>query len=913
MKANEILEAFDVVDEEASSYLATCPVHKAGKEERPSLVITFNGDAKTALIICRVCGKGRTPDILVAAGLTMRDLFDVSYIGQVMRGTSPRQRKPMEADPRRAANAAAFKHARDLQALDADHWARAYVLDRFGIDAGETTVAELHDLGIGYSADRARVAFALRTTDGRYAFGQYRRHPDATDETAPGKYISDHRADHRGDDVPDDGAAWDAVGIAGQLDKSRRDVVIVEGVSDALTLAKHGPWNAACGRGSGMGGHVHEIQEALAGSVVYVVGDGDEAGQTYVRDVAEHASAYASDVRVVSVPAGSDVNDLYRADPAAFVNAFQKRLDHAEPYRRKVDYFVDLERVKTDAMRARETLRYLRAEGFDVKYAAGNWYYWDGYAWRDQGNKGAAITQAAHRLGAHIADKARGLQIKALETARQTGNTPDETLFKAMMAASRPFLTIQHVRSMLESLSTNRDVVTSPDAFDANPDVIAARNGLVNLRTGSIRPVVASDMVSKRLEHDYNPAAVSSRFAAFMREVCVDYDGQHDPQLARWLQVAFGYGLTGHISEEMMVLLAGAGGNGKSKMLAAIRNAVGPLLVDSSPRTFGKRNGEHDQDRARLAGARYIIVPEANKMPLDEAFVKALTGGDAVQANKMRENSFSYVSRGLLILTANQKPNVSGQDDGIWRRVKLVPLLADFRSADKRDTHLEAKLNADAEYVLAWLVEGAKAWYADGLPPSQAITRETDAYRRESDVLGDFMAENILYTNVKQDHVLLHDLWQRYGDWCELRQTERALKERAFKLAIPERVPVIATSHSIPKRVRYHRLLSPSEVQARMRAELREALESDGVDEQSIAQSVERIQKPNFMTPWQQVRESDPARKRGIAPPVNQEEYTRQEGEPMRPAVPNVFAPRAGDAVAEAERIVQASLEDRDL
>jgi len=117
-----------------------------------------------------------------------------------------------------------------------------------------------------------------------------------------------------------------------------------------------------------------------------------------------------------------------------------------------------------------------------------------------------------------------------------------------------------------------------------------------------------------------------------------------------------------------------------------------------------------------------------------------MTGGEPISARFLYHKPFEYVPEFKIWLSTNYKPNISGTDQGIWSRIRLIPFNAYF-GPDAVDKHLDEKLMAEAEGILAWMVEGFRLWHKDGLGTPAVMERALDEYREKSDLMGAFIAE----------------------------------------------------------------------------------------------------------------------------------------------------------------------------
>lgn len=147
---------------------------------------------------------------------------------------------------------------------------------------------------------------------------------------------------------------------------------------------------------------------------------------------------------------------------------------------------------------------------------------------------------------------------------------------------------------------------------------------------------------------------------------------------------------------------------------------------------------------------------------LNESQVKQITGGDKIVAARLYEDESEFSPTHKLVVAANHRPQVRGQDHGIWRRIRLVPF--DVTITDhERDPHLQAKLMEEAPGILAWAVRGCAAWQRKGLAPPAAICAATAEYRAAEDHLGEFLDEAT--TPAPEGSICTADLHRVYSSW----------------------------------------------------------------------------------------------------------------------------------------------------
>jgi putative DNA primase/helicase len=282
----------------------------------------------------------------------------------------------------------------------------------------------------------------------------------------------------------------------------------------------------------------------------------------------------------------------------------------------------------------------------------------------------------------------------------------------------------------------------------------------------------------------FDPLAECPRWERFLSEVFAG-----DQELIDFIHRAVGYSLTGDTSEQCFFGCEGAGANGKSTFLEALRQVLGDYAANTPFSTLEwKGRSAIPNDVAALAGKRFIAALETNEsVQLNEARIKQLTGSDPVTARYLYREHFTFTMEGKIWLAFNHRPVVRDDSDAYWRRVRPIPFPQQFKGK-RADKHLPSKLKEEAPGILAWAVRGCLAWQQHGLGElPEAVQEATDAYREESDPISEFIKERCRVDPDAQTTAAA--LWKAYTEWCNengCSQLDRKgfatrLKERGFK------------------------------------------------------------------------------------------------------------------------------------
>jgi putative DNA primase/helicase len=137
----------------------------------------------------------------------------------------------------------------------------------------------------------------------------------------------------------------------------------------------------------------------------------------------------------------------------------------------------------------------------------------------------------------------------------------------------------------------------------------------------------------------------------------------------------------------------------------------------------------------------------------------------------MREDFWEFNPTHKLVIVTNHKPQIRDNGAAFWRRVIVVPFRRVFAPIEQ-DRHLPAKLIAERQGILAWLVRGCLEWQAEGLNPPAEVLDAIEEYRLEQDVLGAWLAAHCEEgTDYEEETSLLHEdyrEWLTMGGWNKL-------------------------------------------------------------------------------------------------------------------------------------------------
>jgi putative DNA primase/helicase len=479
----------------------------------------------------------------------------------------------------------------------------------------------------------------------------------------------------------------------------------------------------------------------LAGKTVLIWPDRDAPGESYARRVAQAAlAAGAMSCAILHPPADKpkkwDAADAVAEgfDVRGFITGVARTVVMPEIMPEPLAGKDPRERTVHDS-EDDLAVNFTQTFGEDWRYVAqwGQWLVWTGNRWQtDQ-------TLCAQHLVRRVCRKA-ALRADSARTA-------------AKLASSG---TLTGVERMAR---TDRRHAAMAEEWDADPWLLNTPGGVVDLRTGEIKPHRREDRMTRLTTAA--PRGDCPTWRRFLDQVT-----GHDADLQAYLARMAGYALTGSTREHALFFVYGTGANGKSVFLNTLAAILGDYATNAPMETFVEtRTDRHPTDMAGLRGARLVSSIETEQgRRWAESKVKALTGGDKVSARFMRQDFFEFTPQFKLVVAGNHKPAMRNVDEAMRRRLHLIPFTVTI-PPHARDHELPKKLLAEADGILAWMVAGCLEWQRTGLQPPQSVVDATEEYFEAEDALGRWIEERC-YQHAEARAVVA-DLYADWKEWSE--------------------------------------------------------------------------------------------------------------------------------------------------
>ena len=414
-----------------------------------------------------------------------------------------------------------------------------------------------------------------------------------------------------------------------------------------------------------------------------------------------------------------------------------------------------------------------------------DWLVWEGCRFAPDNSKARLLAQKftgkQHRAAQADVQQAAGAAAQDTENAELAARAKKAKALLTFVNRCRSTNGLNHL--MTEAAP---HLACKLDDLDADPFALNTPAGIVDLRTGELRPSDPAALCTKVTA--VGPCDDGAElWRGFLDTICCG-----DAGLADYLQAVAGMAALGQVFTETLLLATGDGGNGKSTFFNTLARVLGDYSTSVRPALLLTGNANNGAELAALRGVRLALAAETEEgQRLDGAAVKGLVSTDRVAANPKYKDPFSFTPSHTLVLYTNFLPRVGSSDRGTWSRLTVLPFNAHLRdTAGERKDYAEILFTQAGGAVLAWMIEGARRFIANGykLTPPTVVREALADYRKSNDWLGAFMEE---CCDLGENYaVSSKELYQRYTAYCQgsgdyrrdSRDFANAMKSAGFEL-----------------------------------------------------------------------------------------------------------------------------------
>ena len=430
---------------------------------------------------------------------------------------------------------------------------------------------------------------------------------------------------------------------------------------------------------------------------------------------------------------------------------------------------------------------------FLYKKDTGTWFEWNGNCWQqDIMNRSLAAVEEVALL---YLGEYKKTSVEIAEAAAKDADGDGDLIKKLKGRQAKLLKRAEQLRSAgkrraacLEFAHTLPDnpLAIKGEEFDKHPWLFPCKNGVIDLRTGRLRPGVPGDYLSMASPVEF--LGIDTPAPLWEKSLPEIFNGKLD--MVAYLQRLFGYCITGIVNEKVFPILYGrTGWNGRSLIIETINYVMGAMAGSIASemllsQKFTKSSSGPSPDIMSLKGIRLSFASEIDdNQRFSAAKIKKLTGKNELvgrHPNDKYEVRFPPTQK--ILIETNLQPSAPANDKSFWERMHLIPFEVSFVNRDPLAAHerraildLDDQILKEAPGVLAWLVRGCLLWQQQGLQPPLEVIEAAKKYQKNEDQLGDFIEACCVLNPGAQ--VQARVIYQRYVEWYKENMDHREGKE----------------------------------------------------------------------------------------------------------------------------------------
>jgi putative DNA primase/helicase len=347
-------------------------------------------------------------------------------------------------------------------------------------------------------------------------------------------------------------------------------------------------------------------------------------------------------------------------------------------------------------------------------------------------------------------------------------------------------------RSEFRGLLYSTNVVNDDFFYGKTDGFINFNNGILHIASRTLRPHSPEMGFKYVLPYDYNPNATCPNFVKFLDGIT-----KGDQELSQIILEYMAYAISGidpHWGQKALIMV-GSGSNGKSTLIQAMQDLVGPM----SYTTVSLTHMANENMRETLVNKLFNISEEEKYDALRDSseFKNIVTGGNTM-VKRMYHQPYTTKIMAKLIIGCNEIPPTNDHSDGTYRRLLIIPLKAKFSEEEGNlDLDMKAKIKMEMSGIYNLILDGYNRLISNRkFTASKASTLELERYRNDNDFIHMFFTECMDDTNKVEDFVTFEEILSEYSEWRRL----NGVKSEYTSIALSKRIRMILKNRESTQR-----------------------------------------------------------------------------------------------------------------
>jgi P4 family phage/plasmid primase-like protien len=327
-------------------------------------------------------------------------------------------------------------------------------------------------------------------------------------------------------------------------------------------------------------------------------------------------------------------------------------------------------------------------------------------------------------------------------------------------------------KNIMTELQEHFDNGSFEEKLDKNINLLCFTNGVYDLKTMQFRDGKKDDYVSMTVGYDYDPNSKNSLLNESLEQILpID-------NVRNYVLKVLSTCLSGIVKNQKFFCFSGTGSNGKSFLLAIIKQVLGDYFCAVPVSLITQKRGLAEQASPQIMktiNKRMIVFSEPNKNDvLNVGIIKEMSGSDTISARQLNEKPIEFVPQFKMFLLCNFLPYIDPNEDySTWRRIRNIQFISTFVDKPNPENKHEFQKNEDLEnQIINWrmpfmniLLKYFAEYIKEGLNDIPEVMQSTDEYKDTDDFYKEFTKEYITKTDNKNDYIKFSTLKTDFEHW----------------------------------------------------------------------------------------------------------------------------------------------------